>query len=161
MKNLIREKKRELAGVPEKENFKSEVKKIYKSKIADVPTPGYTGHSSIYVQPVSYLNKDKILSELEKQELEEKAKFESIDNETVSGYYTKSKEAEKEDPDEVIRYFILHTNNFIVTLCCWIWRIQNWCEAEELLCNKFSRGFIESEKRNNVRTSIIFLCKKY
>lgn len=114
MKNLIREKKRELAGVPEKENFKSEVKKIYKSKIANIPTPGYTGHSSIYFQPVSYLNKDKILSELEKQEIEEKAKFESIDNETVSGYYTKSKEAEKEDPDEVIiiTHFILYSNNF-------------------------------------------------
>lgn len=101
MKNVIREKKRELAGITEKENFKSEVKKIYKSKIADVPTPGYTGHSSIYVQPVSYLNKDKILSELEKQEQDEKARLENIDNETVSGYYTKSKEAEKEDPDEV------------------------------------------------------------
>lgn len=104
MKNLIREKKRELAGVPEKESFKSEIKKIYKSKISDVPTPGYTGYNSIYVQPVSYLNKDKILSDLEKQENEEKATIDNIDNETISGYYTKSKEAEKEDPDEVI-YF--------------------------------------------------------
>lgn len=105
MKNFMREKKRQLAGVPEKENFKIEVKKIYKSKIADVPTPGYTGHSSIYVQPLSYLNKDKILSELEKQDQEEKAKLESIDNETVSGYYTKTKEAGEEDPDEVIIFF--------------------------------------------------------
>lgn len=110
MKSLTREKKRELAGLPEKENFKSEVKKIYKSKIADVPTPGYSGHSSIYVQPVSYLNKNKILSELEKQEQEEKAKLESIDNETVSGYYTKSKEAEREDPDEVKNLFLLSTS---------------------------------------------------
>jgi len=102
MKNLVREKKRELAGVPEKENFKNEVKKIYKSKIADVPTPGYSGHSSIYIQPVSYLNKDKILSELERQEKEQKSKLDSIDNETVSGYYSKTKEAEKEDPDEVL-----------------------------------------------------------
>ena len=105
MKNLIRAKKRELAGVPEKENFKGEVKKIYKSKIADVPTPGYTGHNSIYNQPVSYLNKDKILSDLGKQEQEEKAKFERIDNETVSGYYTKSKDIEKEDPDEVKKLY--------------------------------------------------------
>ncbi len=101
MKNLVRNKKNELAGVPEKENFKNEIKKIYKSKIADVPTPGYSGYQSIYINPVSYLNKDKILSDLEKQEKEEKAKLDSVDNETISGYYNKTKEAEREDPDEV------------------------------------------------------------
>ncbi len=36
---------------------------IYKSKIANVPTPGYSGYSSIFIKPVSYLNKDKILQE--------------------------------------------------------------------------------------------------
>jgi len=106
MKNVIKEKKRELAGYPENENFKNEVKKIYKSKISDEPTPGYSGHTSIYVQPVSYLNKDKILSDLEKQELEEKAKYENADNETVSAYYCKTKDADKEDPDEVIKLII-------------------------------------------------------
>ncbi len=37
--------------------------KIFKSKIADVPTPGYSGHTSIFIKPLSYLNKEKILKE--------------------------------------------------------------------------------------------------
>jgi hypothetical protein len=36
---------------------------IYKSKISNVPTPGYSGHTSIFIKPVSYLNKDKVLNE--------------------------------------------------------------------------------------------------
>jgi hypothetical protein len=36
---------------------------IYRSKIACVPTPGYSGHTSIFVKPISYLNKDKMLEE--------------------------------------------------------------------------------------------------
>lgn len=40
-----------------------DLKKVYKSKIANVPTPGYSGHSSIFIKPISYLNIDKILEE--------------------------------------------------------------------------------------------------
>ncbi len=134
MKNMIREKKRELAGVPEKESFKSEVKKIYKSKIANVPTPGYAGHSSIYVQPLSYLNKDKILSEHENQERAEKAKLENIDNQTVSSYYTKSKQAEKEDPDEVINiinfFIFIFFRNFILFFSCLMLLVMEDTELE-------------------------------
>ncbi len=50
-------------------SMKLNPKVIYKSKIANVPTPGYSGHNSIFVKPMSYLNKDKIdqQEELEKQ----------------------------------------------------------------------------------------------
>lgn len=39
---------------------------VYKSKIANVPTPGYSGHTSIFIKPVAYINKDKQLKEEEK-----------------------------------------------------------------------------------------------
>jgi hypothetical protein len=39
---------------------------VYRSKIANVPTPGYSGHTSIFIKPVGYLNKDQILIEEEK-----------------------------------------------------------------------------------------------
>ncbi len=39
---------------------------VYRSKIANVPTPGYSGHTSIFIKPVGYLNKDQILNEEEK-----------------------------------------------------------------------------------------------
>ena len=101
MKNLIKEKKNELAGVQENKNFKEDIKRIYKSKISNIPTPGYSGFQSIYVNPISYLNKDKILSEIEEKENQERLRIENQDNETVSGYYQKKRESEKEDPDEV------------------------------------------------------------
>jgi hypothetical protein len=44
---------------------------IYKSKIANVPTPGYAGHTSIFIKPISYLNKDKIDAEDTKQTFED------------------------------------------------------------------------------------------
>lgn len=101
MKNSMKEKKNEIAGVQENLNFKEDVKRIYKSKISNIPTPGYSGFQSIYVNPISYLNKDKILSEMEEKERKERLRIENQDNETVSGYYQKKKENEKEDPDEV------------------------------------------------------------
>jgi hypothetical protein len=39
----------------------NDLKKIYKSKIASVPTPGYSGHTTVFQKPISYLNIDKIL----------------------------------------------------------------------------------------------------
>lgn len=39
---------------------------VYKSKIASVPTPGYAGHTSIFIKPVSYINKDQNFKEEEK-----------------------------------------------------------------------------------------------
>jgi hypothetical protein len=48
--------------------LKKDTKVIYKSKIANVPTPGYSGHTSIFIKPISYLNKDKIISEQENQQ---------------------------------------------------------------------------------------------
>jgi len=38
----------------------SDVSNIYKSKIANIPTVGYSGHQSIFHKPMSYLNVDKI-----------------------------------------------------------------------------------------------------
>lgn len=107
MKDIINEKKRELAGVQEAEKFKDEMKKIYKSKISNVPTPGYTGHTSIYTNPISYLNKDKILSDLERQEEEEKMRHYETDKDTVSAFYRKTKEGEKEDPNDVKYYLFI------------------------------------------------------
>lgn len=46
--------------------------KVYASKLANVPTPGYSGHTSIFIKPVSYLNRDKILQdEIDKKSKEE------------------------------------------------------------------------------------------
>ena len=52
--------------------MKKDTKVIYKSKIANVPTPGYSGHTSIFTKPISYLNKDKIEKEQVKEVNEEK-----------------------------------------------------------------------------------------
>ena len=101
MKNYMKEKKNELAGAQECKNFKEDVKRIYKSKISNIPTPGYSGYQSTYVNPISYLNKDKILSEMEEKENNEKLRVQNQDKETISGFYQKKKENEKEDPDEV------------------------------------------------------------
>lgn len=106
MKNLIREKKNELAGSQECKNFKEEMKRIYKSKISDIPTPGYAGFESAFTSPVSYLNKNKILFEIEEKENKEKLKKkENEDNETIAGFYYKKTDYEKEDLDEV-NFFI-------------------------------------------------------
>jgi len=102
MKSLIKEKKNELAGTAENNNFKEDVKKIYKSKISNIPTPGYTGYQSTYTKPISYLNKDKILSEIEEQENQERLRIQNKDNNTISGFYQKKKEENIEDADEVI-----------------------------------------------------------
>lgn len=48
-------------------DFKRDLRRIYKSKIAKVPTPGYAGHTSVFQEQIGYLNFDKIL-EQEKQE---------------------------------------------------------------------------------------------
>lgn len=101
MKNNVKEKKNELAGTAENNNFKEDVKRIYKSKISNIPTPGYSGHQSTYITPISYLNKDKILTEIEDKEKQEKLRIENQDNETISGFYQKKKDGEKEDPDEL------------------------------------------------------------
>ena len=42
---------------------------VYKSKIANVPTPGYAGHTSIFLKPISYINKDKNFKEEEKVDI--------------------------------------------------------------------------------------------
>ena len=65
-------------------------KKIYKSKIATVPTPGYTGYNSIFQKQVSYLNLDQIL---EKEP--EKEKFDNIMDSRISESYRKGKDDEK------------------------------------------------------------------
>lgn len=101
LRNNIKEKKNELAGTMENDNFKEDVKRIYKSKISNIPTPGYSGFQSTYVAPISYLNKDKILSEIEEKEKLEKLRIQNKDNSTVSGFYEKKKENSMEDPDEV------------------------------------------------------------
>ncbi|MCQ2818028.1 MAG: hypothetical protein MJ252_12250 [archaeon] len=44
-------------------DFKRDLRKIYKSKIAKVPTVGYTGSSNVFREPVGYLNYDKILED--------------------------------------------------------------------------------------------------
>jgi hypothetical protein len=33
-----------------------DIKRIFKSKIAHVPTPGYAGHTTLFHKPISYLN---------------------------------------------------------------------------------------------------------
>lgn len=45
-----------------------DLRRIYRSKIAQVPTPGYGGHTSVFQKPISYLNYDKILEREKKEE---------------------------------------------------------------------------------------------
>jgi hypothetical protein len=42
------------------DNRNSKNVNIYRSKIANVPTPGYAGHTSVFIKSISYLNKDKL-----------------------------------------------------------------------------------------------------
>lgn len=104
MKNYIKEKKNELAGAQECKNFKEDMKRIYKSKISNIPTPGYTGYQSTYTNPIGYLNKDKIINEMDELENNNRL-IQSLDNGTISGYYKKNRENEKEDLDEVQFFF--------------------------------------------------------
>lgn len=125
MKILIKEKKNELAGSQESLNFKEEKKRIYKSKISDIPTPGYTGHQSTYTSPIGYLNKGKILNEIKEKEDEEFIKLQDKDKETTAGYYNRNKQFESEDLEEVNKIFqyLFYLNFSLVTLYCWLWRI--------------------------------------
>ena len=120
MKNYIREKQNELAGAQESKNFKEDMKRIYKSKISNIPTPGYTGYQSTYTNPISYLNKDKILAEMEEKENREKLKIENQDNETISGFYCRERENEKMNLDDVNK-FLTFLKIFLVAVCCWLW----------------------------------------
>ena len=49
-------------------DFKKDLRRIYKSKIAQVPTPGYAGHTSVFHKPISYLNYDKIIEQEKKED---------------------------------------------------------------------------------------------
>ena len=40
----------------------NDIKRIYHSKIAQVPTVGYCGTQSVFQKQISYLNYDKILA---------------------------------------------------------------------------------------------------
>jgi hypothetical protein len=46
--------------------MRHDLRKIYKSKIANVPTPGYSGHTSVFTKPISYINLDRINDAYEK-----------------------------------------------------------------------------------------------
>ena len=59
------------SNITQNRNFKRDLRRIYKSKIAQVPTPGYSGHTSVFHKKISYLNYDKII-ENEKREDEVK-----------------------------------------------------------------------------------------
>jgi hypothetical protein len=50
-----------------------------------VPTPGYSGHTSIFHKPISYLNKDKIM-----QECDQKVQLDNIDLSALSPSFTKA-----------------------------------------------------------------------
>jgi hypothetical protein len=118
MKNNIKKQKNELNGIKENTNFKEDVKRIYKSKIANIPTPGYSGHQSTYINPLGYLNKDKILSELEDIENQEKLRKQNIDNETISGFYQKKKDNNEENTEEVniINYYFYLFLSYLMLL---------------------------------------------
>jgi hypothetical protein len=81
-------------------SIKSNQTKIYKSKIANVPTPGYSGHTSIFIKPVSYLNKDKILqAENDNKIIEE---MESKKYDQLSGSFREIVKLDPEISSEVI-----------------------------------------------------------
>lgn len=44
-------------------DFKRDLRRIYKSKIAKVPTPGYSGYTSVFQEKIGYLNYDKIMEQ--------------------------------------------------------------------------------------------------
>ena len=49
-------------------DYKKDLRRIYKSKIAQIPTPGYSGHTSVFHKPISYLNYDKIIEQEKKED---------------------------------------------------------------------------------------------
>lgn len=91
-------------------SLKFNTAKIYKSKIANVPTPGYSGHNSIFHKPVSYLNKDKI-DQLEEMQSKITYDDEQIGN-NMSESFKQILELNKEDEKEVKNYNIKIIFNF-------------------------------------------------
>lgn len=82
-----------------KNAFRNDLRRIYKSKIAEVPTVGYAGHTSIFHKKVSYLNFDKI----KKQEQE----MEKMDNQLGEGLPERFRESLKTvQPDLELPYVV-------------------------------------------------------
>lgn len=50
------------------DDYKASLRRIYKSKIAQVPTPGYAGHTSVFQKRISYLDYDKIMEQEKKEQ---------------------------------------------------------------------------------------------
>jgi hypothetical protein len=82
-------------------SLKKDTKVIYKSKIANIPTPGYAGHSSIFIKPISYLNKEKIE--------QENVKIQENIHDELPISFQKSLNLENNSSDEVIFYLKLAT----------------------------------------------------
>jgi hypothetical protein len=77
-----------------------------------VPTPGYSGHSSIFAKPISYLNKDKIMNDHETPtEINQEA------NDELPDSFKNIIQQDNQESSEVIhnKYFI-----FLVAIYCWL-----------------------------------------
>jgi hypothetical protein len=86
--------------------------KIFRSKIADVPTPGYSGHNSVFIKPISYLNKDKINTNIEMiKQLEEECNNSNNDYNQLSKTFQKIIEKEQSDPNDV-KYYIYYKYSY-------------------------------------------------
>ncbi|MCQ2819865.1 MAG: hypothetical protein MJ252_21580 [archaeon] len=80
-------------------DFKKDLRRIYKSKIAKVPTPGYAGHTSVFKEQIGYLNYDKIM---EQEKLEKMIPYELGDE--LPPKYKQSLNIIK--PDTVLPYVV-------------------------------------------------------
>lgn len=94
------EEKKEKQITIKKENrnasLEQDLKKIYKSKIANVPTPGYSGHTTVFQKAISYLNLNKILENKEYSE-----QYDHIMDSRMSESYRTEKIKEKVDKEEL------------------------------------------------------------
>ena len=82
-----------------------------------MPTPGYSGHTSIFIKPISYLNAEKIKAEEAKLSNPEEEKSEMPES------FRNALNIETPDPTEVKKYKILINYFyfiFLVTLHSWL-----------------------------------------
>ena len=83
-----------------KRKFYNDIRRIYHSKIAQVPTVGYAGTQSIFQKQISYLNYDKIMEQ-------EKREKEGVMFKEAEGLPPKFKESLKSiQPDTDVPYVV-------------------------------------------------------
>ena len=82
-------------------DMKHDLRRIYKSKIAKVPTVGYAGYTSVFQEKIGYLNYNKIM---EAEKNEGIVRYQLGDE--LSPAFRESIKSTKYNPDKVLPYVV-------------------------------------------------------